>query len=150
MSLRTKQDDARVAMAKALFPQLPKGYYAVRADESDPYQFIRVSFPTYGMYRGWQKIQSQHGDRLEDGVMIDPRGYVHVNRSRTLDSGLMVVADPIGAAIRYALEIGNCCRCNATLTDERSRHYGIGPECEIAWPGVIERVDEMNELEGDE
>lgn len=147
MLLNSPEMVAKAQMAEALFPNLPKGYYAVQADEDKPVQFIRVSFPQTGTYRGYQKVQSQHGDRLENGVLIDPRGRVHVRRAAVLEAGMLIVADPIGAAIRYALLIGNCCRCNATLTDARSRYYGIGPECEGYWPGFTERVDEMRELE---
>lgn len=147
MTLRSTVDP-KVEMAKALFPKIPKGYYAVQSDGDQPLQFIRVSFPNFGVYKGWQKIQSQHGDRLETGVIISPQGEAQVFRLATLDAGMLIVADPVRAAIRYAREIGNCCRCNATLTDERSRYYGIGPECEKSWPDVIERVDESVELQG--
>lgn len=40
-----------------------------------------------------------------------------------------ILADPEGAGLLYATELGRCCRCRRTLTDETSRERGIGPEC---------------------
>lgn len=33
------------------------------------------------------------------------------------------------AAYRFGRELGECCRCGRHLTDEVSRHAGIGPDC---------------------
>lgn len=40
-----------------------------------------------------------------------------------------ILADPAAAGLLYATELGRCCRCARTLTDETSRARGIGPEC---------------------
>lgn len=40
-----------------------------------------------------------------------------------------IAADPQEAGLRFGREIGKCCRCGRTLTDEASRAAGIGPDC---------------------
>lgn len=37
--------------------------------------------------------------------------------------------DPIGCAARFAAAQSICCCCGKGLTDERSKAYGIGPDC---------------------
>jgi hypothetical protein len=41
----------------------------------------------------------------------------------------MIRRDPVGAAARFAAAQSICCCCGKALTDERSRAYGIGPDC---------------------
>lgn len=137
-------EDPRIAMLKGLMDLVPDGYYAVRPDDSVNYSFIRISSPKTGHYKGARKVQTQHSDDLHDRLIIWPSGRWTVKSSSILDDMMLLVADQAGCAMAYADEIGKCCRCNKALTDARSRHYGIGPDCEQVWPHIIELRDEAN------
>lgn len=141
-----KKVDPRLEMLSSLIGNIPNGYFAVREQETDPLVFIRLSRPDRGKFKGCVKIQTQHSDVLELALVRYPssaRWYVY--RGSVIDKMLLVCLDPSGAQLQYARELGHCCNCNKTLTDERSRHYGIGPECEKFRPEIIDRVDEMND-----
>lgn len=134
-------EDSRLTMLKGLFSVVPTGYFAVQGEES--LVFIRVSQPKSGVYKGTTKIQTQHSDDLIDRVWIWPSGQWKVKSPWIIDVLMVLVVDYQTAAMRYAHEIGKCMRCNKALTDERSRHYGIGPDCEQVWTWVIPTVDEQ-------
>lgn len=118
------------------------GRYAVRPDSSTPYTFVRVSRPKSGRMKGALKIQTQHSEAYKDCIVIWPSGRVSVYDRRVDSSLLLIVVDPVTATRAYGQELGRCCRCGRELTDERSRYYGIGPECEEHWPEIINTVDE--------
>lgn len=120
---------------------LDKGYYAVSMEEGDPLRFFYVSKPTSGTFKGCIKVQSQHSDTWKLATVLWPSGKVSTYREYQVEYVLAVIADQIGCALTYAEEIGNCARCNKTLTDERSRYYGIGPECEKYKASYIEEVE---------
>lgn len=127
----------------SLLELVPNGRYAVRSDATEPYIFMRVHRPTWGRYNGSCKIQTQHGDKLSlPKFVIWYSGKVSVYDRSIEDSILLLICDYRGAALAYSREIGRCCRCGKELTVERSRYYGIGPECEEFFPWVIEAVDE--------
>jgi hypothetical protein len=120
------------------------GYYASRPDSNTPYTFFRISRPkptSKSKFRGALKIQTQHGPELRTDMVLWPSGQISVYDKRMEDDLLLVVVDPHGCARAYAAELGRCCRCNTELTDERSRFYGIGPECEKYWPHIIAEVE---------
>ena len=131
-----------------------EGRYAVSTDDSDRMTFIRISIiqPFKNVQRrrafeGWLKIQTQHGDDLRDRYVISPDGskyyaYTSWGPRAMVPHLAMIVADPWRAAIAYGRELGQCCRCGKNLTDERSRYYGIGPECETKWGTIIDEVIE--------
>lgn len=122
---------------------LMDGYYAVQLDAADQMKFFRVSHPKKNWAAGSLKIQSIHGEILKDVLFVWPGGERGTWRNRSMEGDLIgLVVDPNGSAIRYAQEIGHCCRCNKQLTDDRSRWYGIGPECEKVWSHMIHIVNE--------
>jgi Family of unknown function (DUF6011) len=41
---------------------------------------------------------------------------------------------PEEAAARFAVLQSTCCCCGKALTDERSKAYGVGPECRAGLP----------------
>lgn len=147
--------DPKLEFAKSMLTSLQSGYYAVRTDPTtDDIFFMRVSRPKSGTKKDALQVQSMHGTAaakpsLMEALVVWPSNrytffgrYLQDHwRTRLVDSIMLLVTDPIGAARLYADKIGRCCRCNAALTDERSRHYGIGPECEKYWPHIIEAVD---------
>lgn len=134
--------DPRVAVVEGMFSMVPDAYFAVRPDANVPFTFVRVSTPTRGKWKGTRKVQTQHGPNLELAAARFPSGKWSIYRDSVLDAMLLIVTDPLGAAMTYAHEIEKCCRCNTQLTDDRSRWYGIGPDCEQVWPQVIDRVNE--------
>lgn len=145
-------DDPRRDMIKALIGSIPIGYFAVEkgsgtsfGDEGD-YNFVRISHPKHGKYRDAIKIQSQHGDRLETRAVLWPSGSLSIFDRRIIDPLMGILADHKTCLMTYGQKLGHCCRCHKALTDDRSRHYGIGPECEKYYPWVIEQVDEQNAL----
>lgn len=46
---------------------------------------------------------------------------------------LAVAADPLGQAVLYGKQTGNCCCCGRELTNKVSVELGIGPICRGAW-----------------
>lgn len=127
----------------AMLQAVPDGYFAVRPDETHAHTFFRFSRPKHGKYKGSLKIQTQHGENYELCLVVYPSGNLHFFRPAYEDDLLLVVVDPNGAAIEYGRVIGRCMRCRKDLTDQRSRHYGIGPECEKFWPHIIQLVDDV-------
>lgn len=121
----------------------PDGRYAARQDENDEYDFFRVSRPKSGRFAGALKVQTQHSDLLKEALVIWPSGQVRVYNHSIQQNLLLAILDPRTAGIRYGRHIGHCMKCGKTLTDNRSRYYGIGPDCEKDYPEVIEEVDDM-------
>lgn len=137
-------EDPRLTMAKAMFDMVPDGYYAV-ALAGEPLKFFRVTTIKKqrgrGLPAGTRKIDTQHSDDWATRLTIYPSGQWHQRPGFSLDDVMLLVTDYEEAAYLYGNKIGSCCRCNKTLTDERSRHYAIGPECEKHSPWMIEKVD---------
>ena len=135
--------DPRAEMVKGLIPAVPKGYYAVGngPDEGALY-FVFVNRPTSGKYKGAVKLSTQHGDRWVLRGVLWPSGSFSILDKRIIDALMLIVPDHIGAAIRYGQQVGHCARCNAQLTDARSRLLTIGPECEKLWPAYVEEVEQ--------
>jgi hypothetical protein len=146
--------DVRHEMIAGLLPVIKDGYYAVHEYEGGHVDFLRVSRPKKHKWNGCIKIQTVHGSvggvklKGEPIAALWPSGSFSVyDRSGAPERMLMLlVADPTAALRRYAKLLGHCCRCNASLTDDRSRHYGIGPECEKYWPHIIEAVNAEDAL----
>ena len=138
--------DPRLEMLKSLVEMVPDGYYAVQEFEGGHVEFIRVSLPKNGKYRGSRKFQTLHGSglgaKLTLAATLWPSGSWSLYRTGFTEKIMLLVADYQGAALRYAEKLGKCARCNAELTDGRSRFYGIGPECEQHWPWFIPQVEE--------
>lgn len=131
-----------------LIKAVPDGYFAVQQADGLPVTFMRISRPKHGNYKGGTKVQTQHGENLVDAwIWMDDRQRLFTPRGPWGDVEpqiMLLMADWQGSAMRYSRLIGKCCRCNKALTDERSRYFGIGPDCEQVWPWVIDAVNEAN------
>jgi hypothetical protein len=104
-------------------------------------KFFRVTERKNGKYAGCLIIQTQHSESFKNALIFYPSGSFWII-NRDIDSCLMMIAaDPYTCAIRYGQEMGVCCRCGKKLTDDRSRWYGIGPECEQHFPEIINEVN---------
>ena len=115
---------------------IKSGRYAVRADDTSPYIFIRVLRPTTGKLRGMLKIDTQHSDQWikrlvfsSSGALMYHRRGMHHGQSLSELLTLIMVNQAEGAW-NYAELLGACGACGKTLTDERSRYYHVGPDCE--------------------
>lgn len=106
--------------------------------------FVRISRPTRGKLAGALKIQTQHSDYYKEALIKYPSGQwrLYTQRTTELDQALtMICVNPLDAAMLYAKELDACSRCGRELTDERSRYYSIGPECEKHWPDLITKIN---------
>jgi hypothetical protein len=93
------------------------GHYAVR--EEAVVKFYRVKLVTGGNWAGKVFVEAQASD-----------DFYPVRNPATLAQVLgAIMVDPHAAEELYGQELGQCYRCNRTLTDETSRALGIGPEC---------------------
>lgn len=128
---------------------LPVGYFAGQLDSSSRTIFFRVKTTAKNSRRyppDSYLVQQAHGNAL--GLSYTPVCAVWPNGTfkvydKSLEPELMtVMADHHSAARMFGQLLGHCARCNAELTDERSRYYGIGPECEQHWPWFIPEVEE--------
>jgi len=124
----------------AMLHAVPDGYYATQQDSTRPLTFFRISRPKSGKYKGALKIQTQHGPDYKMALEVWPGDRLYWTNMAVEDDLLLVVVDPNGAGNTYSEEKKRCRRCNTELTDERSRWFGIGPECEKYWPHVIDIV----------
>lgn len=135
------EEKAKLEKMSPLFQTVPDGYYAVETGDGRSLKFVRISTYRKGHPReGSRKLQTIHGPNLEDAACIWKSGKVSVWNHDIVELSLLILSDHEGCLRRYAREIDKCCRCNTRLTDERSRRYGIGPECEKHWPWIIEAV----------
>ena len=94
------------------------GYYAARVTDTDG--VVKVKF-----YR-IKKVAN--GRVYVDAQASDDYWPVRSPSALTMVLGA-IAKDPEAAALLYATELGRCCRCGRTLTDETSRRVGMGPEC---------------------
>jgi hypothetical protein len=139
-----------------MLTETPDGYYAVRLDDNDSYQFLRISrkFPKHSNKIGCIQVQRQASETLYEVLMYrpldSPEGsdeWLRVSRRQYEKYVILAMVDPLTAGMAYAKELEHCCRCGKALTDARSIHYGIGPECEKKFPEVIEWVDGQEEAD---
>lgn len=148
----------RTSVPLPMLADTPDGYFAVRLDDTDSYQFLRISrkFPKRSNKIGCIQVQRQASETLYEIMMYrpldSPEGsaeWLRVSRPQYEKYIILILVDPIRAGLAYAKELEHCCKCGKALTDARSIHYGIGPECEKKWPEIIEMVDGL-EAEADE
>ncbi len=73
----------------------------------------------------WAEVNAQPLDQRED-FQIQHWAKVRAGRQEV---ARRIDADPELAAARFAEARSICCCCGKGLTDERSKAYGIGPDC---------------------
>lgn len=123
----------RAGGRSADLPEVPAGRYAVEGDDG-LLKFYKVRKPDKGKWAGWTFLDAQASDY-----------YYPIKGVQTVRAILGKIAkDPRAAATLYGQEIGRCCICGRTLTNDVSRNYGIGPICagRTGWFGQME----INEL----
>lgn len=113
-------EQSRPATTRTALPDVPEGHYAIKSTGSNDLAFYRVDRPTDGEYAGRVFVKSIVGGHPDRNVRRDAVAGI---LARIAEAGVEE------SARRYGQEIGRCCRCNRTLTDDESRAAGIGPEC---------------------
>lgn len=136
--------------AQLLFT-MHEGNYAVNYRGSERIDFMRLSIVKprrsgYNYYIGWMRVQTLHGDQWYDRAYIKSDGKYRMlsasmGSDRIAEMLSLVIVDMPKAAADFGHMLERCCRCGRTLTDERSRWYAIGPECEQYRPAFIEYID---------
>lgn len=141
------ETDPRLKMIEGMIDMIPDGYYATAKDEGGHVDFLRISRPTRGRFAGTVKIQTEHSEQWRERMVRWASGKWSVYDSSVIEPLMLVIADHKTCARRYSIELQSCCVCNKLLTDDRSRHYLIGPICDKkdAWQYMIEWVDEHND-----
>jgi hypothetical protein len=124
-----------------LLLNIKDGYYAARTDEESPVIFFKVTRPNSGNYKGAFKVMTQHSEQWKVAYVYWPSNRETVVRSDIKELLLLVMANMPKAAAFYAFEKNRCQICGKELTDDRSRYYGIGPDCETRHPVIIEDID---------
>jgi hypothetical protein len=146
-------DDPRLSMIDGLISMVPEGYYATDKDGDGTHiDYLYIGEEKHGKrFKGHLVVKTQHSDEWvarmvkwkETGKWsVYPMAYGR----DVIEIVLMVLGDYKTCARRYAIETQRCMRCGKKLTDDRSRHYLVGPECEskhgFTWP--IAFADEQN------
>jgi len=100
---------------------IPAGYYATPSlTGNNDLDFWKVERPTEGRWAGRVFVKRIIGGHDPERV------------TRTTEFAAKEAIRETGfdtAAKLYGQHLGQCYRCNRTLTDELSRQLGIGPEC---------------------
>jgi hypothetical protein len=143
--------DTKVIMQ--MLDLLPDGYFAWTPTDDAEITFVRVkryAHTAKNKWAGTTLVSTQHSETLMPAWALWPSGRIsrYRNARHNFDIEIVInglIVDHRAAALRYARLKGNCCVCNKDLTDPRSRHYGIGPECEKSHGYLIAEVDESND-----
>lgn len=115
------------------WPDVPEGHYATpsRTGTND-LDFWRVDRPEKGSWKGYTFVKRIIGGHPDTNV-----------RGKEARQALEAIqaAGVEAARTRYGQEIGQCWKCNRSLTDELSRQLGIGPD---DWGAAV-----LSKLNGD-
>lgn len=144
---KPRPNDWQSTVPRAMVENMREGRYAASPtgeEDYDHHVFLRVWRPKSGKKKDCLILRTQHSDSYRDFITIYPSGSVWFAKNSTaLDMALLkICANPFGTAMRYAELKNVCCRCGKQLTDERSRWYGIGPECKEYFPEIINEVND--------
>lgn len=130
--------------------KITDGRYAITADDNTETLFLRKYThkpDAVNRLAGCTVLQHRIAEDWNNHTIYWPSGGTTTISSRYKGTVLpeawaQVFIDPQGAAHRFSEREHRCCSCGTNLTDARSRHFGIGPECEKSRPDVIGWVTE--------
>lgn len=144
--------DPRLKLIDGMIDMIPEGRYATAPEGEgghiDFVRIVRIKNRTRKYPAGTLKIQTQHSEVWRtDAVRWPDSMEWSVYRSNVIPMVLLVIADHRTCGRRYGIEKQCCQICGKQLTDDRSRHYLIGPECETHGNNfkVLEEVDDIND-----
>lgn len=119
----------------ANMPNVPDGRYAIMVDEMvagesvETLKFFKVKTPTEGRWQGFTFLDAGRGGAHGDLQWTPVKALEY--KTRVLNQ---IAENPQEAGMKFGQEVGVCCRCGRSLTDETSRSLGIGPDCrEKGW-----------------
>lgn len=101
-----------------------------------------------GQIKPWPPRRSTWGQLLKVDVPHDkrtePKAYREFVRGHFAAVGvargqveILIERDPQAAAAAFSHWAIRCCVCGKTLTDERSKVYGVGPDCRARMPVAL-------------
>lgn len=112
---------------------LPAGTTRYAVENADgELTFMKVDHVDNGKWAGWVFVKQVVGggsagyDNEQKLGSQRPGDAYRGSFERLLRK---VLDNPVEAAIRYGMELGQCSACGRTLTNAESRANGIGPEC---------------------
>lgn len=103
----------------------------------------------------WPPRRSRWGRLLKKDIPHDkktePEAYRQFVRQHfakvaaaRIQADTLIARDPDAAAARFAALAVRCCFCGRELTDDRSRVYGVGPDCRAGAPaGLVDAIAEQ-------
>lgn len=106
--------------AKVGYANVTEGHYAIPGRDGRDYDFYRVDRPTTGKWAGRTFLKMVVGGKPDISIR---------DRNRIAEVLAAISRNPDEAAWRYGQEIGQCDKCNRSLTDETSRMFSRGPDC---------------------
>lgn len=116
-------------------PKVPDGRYAIMVKERtagedvETLKFFKVKMPTEGRWANFTFLDAGRGGAHGD-LQWTPVKNLEYKKSVLKE----IAKDPQAAGQKFGQEVGVCCRCGRSLTDETSRSLGIGPDCrEKGW-----------------
>jgi hypothetical protein len=106
--------------AGVAYANVTEGHYAIPGRDGRDYDFYRVDKPTEGKWAGRTFLKMVVGGKPDISIR---------DRNRISEVLAAIALNPEEAAWRYGQEIGQCDKCNRSLTDETSRAFSRGPDC---------------------
>lgn len=106
--------------AQVGYANVTEGHYAIPGRDGRDYDFYRVDRPTEGKWAGRTFLKMVVGGKPDISIR---------DRNRIAEVLAAISRNPDEAAWRYGQEIGQCDKCNRSLTDETSRMFSRGPDC---------------------
>ncbi len=109
----------------------------------DPLDAGKVSYwyrAQTGLIQPWPPRRSRWGQLLKADVPFDKvltpgeyREFVNAHFAKVAaargQAKTVIEQDPAAASARFAAFTTRCCYCGKALSDQRSKVYGIGPDC---------------------
>lgn len=132
---------ATAELPQTMSEKLPRGIFTViRSDDS--HRTYRITVPEWGDFRDGRVQVSlltgpQNTSDYQGVAFLFPNHRVAIwkryqESAENLRQDILALVDPESAEAagkRYAMESGNCYKCNRTLTTPESIEAGIGPVC---------------------
>lgn len=111
-------------------PRVPDGRYAIMINSTvanedvETLKFFKVKTPTDGKWQGFTFLDAGRGGAHGDLQWTPVKALPY--KMKVLKQ---IAKNPESAGKKFGQEVGVCCRCGRSLTDETSRAMGIGPDC---------------------
>lgn len=101
---------------------VPASRYALWNKVTERWHFFQVDQPTEGRWAGYTFLNELSGGNMVP-IKKHDQGVKYGQVLRHISE------NPLGAAVDYGKQKGECGKCHTTLTDPDSIAAGIGPVC---------------------